>query len=59
MKRVVITEIDSSYSDEMFATWYKCPICMEDDILPYFKYCPHCGVPLDTSGLKENKKCSE
>lgn len=42
--KVTIEEI---YTEEVYATWYKCNECGCVDILDTFNFCPNCGKELD------------
>ena len=33
--------------DELYAEWFLCPLCKNDNLLHIFNFCPNCGAQLD------------
>jgi hypothetical protein len=43
---IKIGKKDADEKDEWWCMFYKCPICSEINIAPWFNFCPMCGEGL-------------
>ena len=43
----LITKEDFSWSDDIWSEYFYCQNCGNDEIQPYFNYCPMCGIKIE------------
>lgn len=51
-----MTEKQFTYREEMYADWYQCPICKDNEVFIGANYCPNCGTRLIWSKIPEAKE---
>ena len=48
----ILTKEYEDGMDEVYEMWFRCPRCNDEYILKWFKYCPNCGIKLDTTAIR-------